>query len=282
MGFWSWIINEQSRLPTDVTPNSNPPGTPPTVGPDDYTPGDPDGFELLGEPLEWRALPNIYPVGWDGWPAEWATPFWQESGACGLIDTAFACLDLNSRVLAAMPVYKLRNGQIVEPETWMLNPDPRIYTTWYEFAKQLWWEYQLGEAFILATDYFSSGWPMFFRVIPARMIDVEMVGLERRYTIGKVDVTPDILHIRYNSAIDKPNGWGPLDAAGARVTAAGVMARYTADIVRNGGITLQTLETEQELPEGAAQDISDQWVAASRANLARPRVLDAGLYCGGR
>lgn len=277
MGFWSWLTGDTSRSPTDVTPNDNPPGIPPTVGFNDWTPGDPDGFELTGEPLEWRALPQIIASPWDGWPAGWDTPWWQQAGGGSLVDTAWACIDLNASVLAAMPVYKLRNGQVVEPETWMVNPDPRIYTSWFEFAKQLFWEYHLGEVFVLATDYFSNGWPMFFRVIPQALVDVEMDGARRTYKIGSVDITNDVLHIRYKSSTDHARGVGPLEAGGARMTAAAVMQRYASDMVRNGGVTLQTLETDQQLPEGAAQTISDQWVAAARANLARPRVIDAGL-----
>lgn len=277
MGFWSWLTGDTARSPLDITPNSNPPGVPPTVGPDDYSPGDPDGFELLGDPLEFRALPQIVPAPWDGWPSTWDMPWWNNLGAGSLVDTAWACIDLNASVLAAMPVYKLRNGQVVEPETWMVNPDPRIYASWFEFAKQLFWEYHLGEVFVLATDYFSSGWPMFMRVIPQALVTVEMSGGRRVYSIGKVDITNDVLHIRYKSATDQPRGVGPLEAGGARMTAAATMQRYAADIVRNGGILLQTLETEQMLNEGDAQDILDQWVTSRRSNVGKPAVLDAGL-----
>lgn len=281
MSFWSWLTGtdtSDSRLPTGVNPNPNPQGVPPaSVAVPDYTPGDPDGFELLGDPIEVRAFPQIVPSGWDGWPATWDMPLWVQQQFSTLIDTAWACIDLNSQILASMPRYKLRGGQIVEPETWMENPDPRIYNSWHEFAHQLFWDYHLGEAFVLATDYFSNGWPMFFRVVPPAMVEIEMDGLERRYMIGKVDVTDSILHIRYKSTIADAHGIGPLDAAGARVIAAGVMQRYTTDIVRNGGINMQTLETDQELDAGTAQTVSDDWTAARRANVGRPPVLSAGI-----
>lgn len=280
MSFWSWLSGSDARTFSNagVTPNDNPaPAVPPTVGTPDYTPGDPDGFELLGDPIESRALPQIVPSGWDGWPATWEMPYWQNTVAT-LADTAWACIDLNARILSTMPVYKLRAGQIVAPEPWMTNPDPRVYNSWIEFAKNLFWDYHLGEAFVLATDYFSSGWPMFFRLIPPKMVDVELTGAgERRYTIGKVDVTADMLHIRYKSSLDEPRGIGPLDAAGARLTASAVMARYTTSIVANGGISLQTLETEQMLDSADAQEISDQWAEARRTNLGRVPVLDGGI-----
>ena len=49
---------------------------------------------------------------------------------------------------------------------WLTNPDPDVYTSWEEFAKQLFWDYQLGEAFVLATARYATGWPARFHVVP--------------------------------------------------------------------------------------------------------------------
>ena len=43
------------------------------------------------------------------------------------------------------------------PADWLNNPDPDLYTSWEEFAKQLFWDYQLGEAFVLATARYANG-----------------------------------------------------------------------------------------------------------------------------
>ena len=275
MSLWSWL----GWKGTEEIPNANTPGVPPaSVGMIDYTPGDPHGLEIIEvDPPQTRGMTVFAASGWDGWPGTWNTPIFADTGISGLVDAAWACLDLNSSVLAAMPVYKLRGGRIVEPETWMLNPDPRVYRSWFEFAKQLWWEFQLGQAFVLATDYFSNGWPMFFRVIPQTLVTSEMVDGRRRHMIGQIDITADVLQIPYNSSTDQASGWGPLQAAGARVTAAAVMAQYTATIVQNGGISLQTLETEQMLSETDAQEISDQWAEARATNVGRVPVLDGGI-----
>ena len=73
MSFWTWIKGTAA----DETANSNvPPGTPPTVGPPDYTGGDPDGFEVEGDRPMFRSLPQIQPSGWDGWPEAWGVPNW--------------------------------------------------------------------------------------------------------------------------------------------------------------------------------------------------------------
>ena len=51
----------------------------------------------------------------------------------------------------------------------------------------------------------------------------------RYYTIGDVDVTADMLHIRYQSTTADAHGHGPLEAGAARLVAAEVLARYATD-----------------------------------------------------
>ena len=136
MGFWSDLFD---RDPAGITPNPNPETS---VSPT-WNPGDPDGVELEGfEATETRALPVVRPVPWDGWPAGWATPNWDMGSRFNeLVDVAWMCLDINSRILASMPVYRTQAGRVVLPVTWMQNPDDATYTGWSEFAKQLFWDY---------------------------------------------------------------------------------------------------------------------------------------------
>jgi HK97 family phage portal protein len=277
MSFWSWL---RPASPTGVTPNANPPSTPPTVGGADYTPGDPHGVEFVDSgPTESRSLPFPVPSGWDGWPSEWNVPNWDMGSRYNeLVDVAWACLDLNSSVLSSMPVYRTRSGQVIEPVTWMGNPDPSIYTSWHEFAKQLFWDYMLGEAFVLpVARSVTTGYPLTFRVIPPWMMHVEMKGGVRRYRLGGSsgpDVTDEILHVRYKSTTDGAHGVGPLEAAGGRMLTAGVLARYVREVVSTGGVPAYTLETDQPLSDDDAQDLLKMWVANRAANLGAPPVLD--------
>ena len=84
---------------------------------------------------------------WSGWPAEWATPAWGHVEA--LVDTAWMCLDLN--VVDHLDHAAVRHDRAT---AWCRSPvvarqpDPDLYTSWDEFAKQLWWDYQMGEAFV--------------------------------------------------------------------------------------------------------------------------------------
>jgi HK97 family phage portal protein len=215
---------------------------------------------------------------WSGWPAEWAVPNWDFGSRFNeLVDVAWACLDLNASVLSAMPVYRTRGGDVIEPTSWMTNPDPTIYTSWHEFAKQLFWDYQLGEAFVLPVARGFDDRPLTFRVVPPWMMHVEMKGGVREYRLGGQsgpDVSDEILHIRYKSSTDGAHGVGALECAGGRMLTAGVLAKYVREIASTGGVPAYTLETDQSLSEDEAQDLLNQWVASRAMNLGAPPVLD--------
>jgi HK97 family phage portal protein len=274
MGFWNWFGHLGDT--GGITPNANPSSTPPTVGGGDYTPGDPHGVEFDQTQTFTRALPSLSPSPWDGWPASWSTPAWDFGSRFNeLVDVAWACLDLNASVLSSMPVYRTRNGQVIPPATWMGNPDPSIYSSWHEFAKQLFWDYQLGEAFVLPVTRQFDDYPLTFRVVPPWMMHVEMKGGTRVYNLGGQhgpDVTDEVLHIRYKSTTDGAHGVGALEQAGGRMLTAGILAKYVREVTTTGGVPMYTLETDQSLDSDEAQDLLTAWLAG--ANGRAPRVLD--------
>ena len=93
MAFWSRLFGTPNHA--GVTPNENPaPASPPTVAAPDYTPGDPDGFELQYDPVQARSFGLVAPSPWDGWPAEWSTPNWDWGNRLNaLVDIAWTCID---------------------------------------------------------------------------------------------------------------------------------------------------------------------------------------------
>lgn len=271
MGFWSRLFGDHAG----ITANENPSSTPPTVGAGDYTPGDPDGVELQGEETFSRSLATISPSPWDGWPADWATPNWQ-NGLQKLVDTAWACLDLNSSVLATMPVYRTRDGQVLPPPTWMSNPDPLIYASWEEFAKQLFWDYQLGEAFVLPMSHDAAGFPASFRVIPPWLVSADLRGGSREYRIGTMDVTAEILHIRYKSTTDNARGIGPLEVGGARQVASELLSRYMGEIAQMGGVTHEWIEVDKQLNREQTSNLREQYLASRQRNPGYPAIFAGG------
>lgn len=284
MGFWSSLFGPGPNH-EGITPNANNPAPPPgSVGETDWRPGDPDGVAFEATPVEKRSLPFPQASPWSGWPAQWSTPNWsQNPDVTRLVDTAWDCIDLNASVLSTMPAYRLQNGRIVDPLPWMSNPDPLVYQSWAEFAKQLFWDFQLGEAFVLAvTRYSDTAYPRTFRVIPPWMVDVEFRDGMREYRIGSENVTGDILHIRYQSTTDpaRPRGVGPLDGAGARMVTIGVLQRYVERLSETGGVPLFWITSDQRLTQAEANEMQQDFVEARMRNLGEPAVFGKGATVG--
>jgi HK97 family phage portal protein len=263
-----------------LRPNGNDPADvpPATVGPDVAVPGDPDGIDVvtLGQPVPLRLGPPP-PSPWSGWPADWATSW--DMGAdhlANLSDVAWACLDLVADELAAMPPYLVNAAPSLDA-AWLVNPDPDLYTGWYEFAKQLVWDFLTGEAFVLSTAPYRSGYPARFHVVAPWLVNVDMVDGIRRYSIGGGDVTDRIVHLRYTSRADSARGIGPLDVGRTRILAVDLLARYAFQFVAGGGVPTSVLEAPGELTAAQADDLREQWITARAANMGLPAVLAGGV-----
>jgi HK97 family phage portal protein len=266
------------RPPDDVVPNPNDPASvpPATVGPPAAVPGDPHGVLVEGPASPGSTPPRILPSAWSGWPADWWPPAWN-GHAQQLTDTAWACVDLNASVLSSMPPYLL--GAAASTDTgWIANPNPDIYTSWEEFSKQLFWDYQLGEAFVIATAYYATGFPARFHVVPPWTVEAEITGAgTRRYRIGQVDVTADMLHIRYQSTVSDARGHGPLEAGAGRLLSAQVLQRYAQGFAAAGGVPTSILQHPEELTKDQAAALQAQWVQARVSRLGEPAVLTGGV-----
>ena len=80
---------------------------------------------------------------------------------------------------------------------------------------------------MLATALYATGYPARFHVVPPWTVKVEIATTASAATaIGRVDVTGDMLHVRYQSSVDDAHGHGPLEAGAARLVADRVLARY--------------------------------------------------------
>jgi HK97 family phage portal protein len=187
------------------------------------------------------------------------------------------CIDLNASLLSSMPPY-LVDARTSLSADWLNNPDPDLYTSWEEFAKQAFWDYQAcGEVFVLATSRYSTGWPARFHVVPPWYVNVELEEGRRYYSIGQVDVTDDILHIRYQSTVSDAHGHGPLEAGQARIVASQVLTRYGTTIASSGGIPSSILQHPEELSPEQAATLQAQWVQARASTLGEPAVLSGGV-----
>jgi HK97 family phage portal protein len=221
--------------------------------------------------------PRVTPSPWAGWPSDWQTPSWGPQLAV-LTDTAWACLDLNSSVLASMPPYLVDPAPTLNAD-WITNPDPDVYTCWQEFARQLFWDYQAaGEVFVVTTARYATGWPARFHVVPPWAVTVELIGGVRHYEIGSAEVPDgDMLHIRYMSSTVDPHGHGPLEVGAGRLVAGQVLARYGQNVAAQGGVLSSILTHPDELTAAQSAALQQQWIDARNANLGAPAVLSGGV-----
>jgi HK97 family phage portal protein len=269
------------RPPTDsgTIPNGNDPADvpPASVGPDVARPGDPNGFELeVGGPGGIIPRSVIRPSRWDGWPAEWATPLWGHVE--DLSDTAWSALDLNSSVFASMPPYLVGASPSL-PSDWISNPQPEVYNCWQDFARELMWDFQTGEAIVYATARYSNGFPARFLCLAPWKVDIDFdANHRRRYKVGSMVLDPaDVLHLRYRSSPTVARGIGPLDVGRTRMVAAGVLSRYATNYALSGGVPPSILKHPDELGSEQVNDLLDQWVQSRMSNLGLPAVLSGGV-----
>ncbi|HKY68604.1 MAG TPA: phage portal protein [Acidimicrobiales bacterium] len=224
---------------------------------------------------------------WSGWPVEWATPTW--GGATGLaemtnrVSTVFGAIDLNASILSTMPPYRLVGRQVVDPLPWMGNPQPEVYTGWTEAMKQVVISYFNGEVFLWATSRYSDGTngaPGTVRtwvVLNPGWVEVELAGQFRRYSMGGIDITDDVLHIRYSSWPGDPHGHGPLEALAYNLFGAAALERYQAGLAVRGGIPWGALTAPGNLSEPQATTMRDNFVAARLSAMGAPAVLSGGV-----
>jgi HK97 family phage portal protein len=261
-----------------IVPNGNDPASvpPATVGPPSARAGDPNGLELIstGSPSRFGP-PRIRASTWSGWPSEWDTPNFANQIEA-LTDTAWTCLDLNASLISTMPPY-LVGASANLPDEWLNNPDPMFYASWEEFAKQVFWDFMLGEVFILTTARYASGYPARFHVVPPWFVNAEMIDGERHYSIGSIDVTADLLHIRYTSTTGFARGTGPLEVGRSRLVAASVLIAYGTNLATSGGVPYAVLTYPGELSKTQAEDLQERWLEARLSRMGLPAVLSGGV-----
>ena len=268
----------------DVLPNANPPVG--SVGPNVPSAGDASAQDLAsgGFGAQHAIYPGLTPppeaMAWAGWPSEWAVPWDGGYGLGGLVSTdiVWACVDKNAKAVASMPAIATDavGTPLPQQPSWIVNPQPEVYSHWDEFCRQIWWSYQLtGEVFIGVTSRFlDSGYPRTFAMLAPWLVSVDLVDGVRRISIGGDDATDDVLHIRYASWPGDARGHGPLEAARERLLAVRVLMKYGADLAANGGIPWAVLKHKFKLGEGQAQALKAQWIAAARSRMGAPAVLD--------
>ena len=274
--------HERSLPPRDNPPNGTPPGETGAFGPISVGPDASEGF---GNTHVMYPASNPPPEAqaWSGWPVGWQVP-WSAGGSWAgqfsrTLDLVFACLDLNSSVLATMPPYIVTNDVVEKPgPLWLENPEPLVYNSWTDFAKELFWCYQaVGEVFILTTARDpQTGLPIRYFMLNPAFVNIDRVNGLPVYTLAGNDITADVLHIKYASWPGDLHGHGPLEAAGARVLAAEVLTRYATELAARGGIPWAVIKYPRRASRRQMAQMQADWLEARRSAMGAPAVMADG------
>ncbi len=221
---------------------------------------------------------------WSGWPAEWGTGWQSHASWQSRVSTVFSCVRVNSLATATMtPV--LYRGRFPLPRgaegwrSWLLNPQPELYSGWDEFVQQMDVSMMLrGNAYVQPTSYFRDGWPRtFFALDPDRCLPVMEDGMRRVYGPSGQDITDEVLHLRYLSVPGEAAGIGPLHGAMGSMVSAAAMEQYGANLALQGGVPWGTLESEQRLSPRQARMARDEYVASRQERTGAPAFLPYGM-----
>lgn len=224
--------------------------------------------------------PPVQP--WSGWPTEWSTPNWGSAVGLGEIiqrvSVVFGAIDLNASILSTMPPYRLDGAEVIDPLPWMQNPQPEVYTGWTEAMKQVVTSYYGGgEAFLWATSRYPDDTVRTWVMLNPGWVDINMAGQMRRYEMGGIDITSDVLHLRYSSWPGHAHGHGPLEALAYNLFGAAAMERYQSNLATRSGIPWGALTAPGNLSEAQAIAMRDRFVASRMSANGAPAVLSGGV-----
>ena len=178
-----------------------------------------------------------------------------------------------------MPPYATQGDGVVPSPTWLANPDPDIYESWDEFAKQLWWDYQMGEAFVICTARYADGYPARFHVLEPWLVDVEMGSDGRRqYRIGidrsRARPAPHPLQV---DAPRPPTASARSTPAGPAWSPPGLLQRYASRVIESGGVPYYVIKHPEELTGKQVTDLQTQWWESRMNSLGMPAILSGGI-----
>jgi len=189
------------------------------------------------------------------------------------VGTAVRCLQLVCQQVAAMP---LRFRGAYAP-LWTSNPDP----VWFPngigdaiFASVA-SVYAYGDAFLLVTDRYDTGYPRSWTVLDPSVVVVgaDSRGAGRTYRVRETDLDPDdVLQISRH-----PDGTLRSDSAlsgyASNVIAAYSAESFASDFYGAGGVPWAVLQSNRRLDADQAASLQAQWTARVGLRGGAPAVL---------
>jgi HK97 family phage portal protein len=224
-------------------------------------------------------------MAWSGWPSDWVPPWDHQAARTSRVTTVWSCVRLNSSALSTMTPAIHRGRQPLPRgaegwRSWLINPQPELYSGWDEFAQQVDVSLELrGNCYVVPTSWYADGFPRTFFVrdpdtITPRLED----GVRRLYDSHGADVTDDgILHLRYLTIPGQAAGLSPLEGAATNLRGAAALEQYGANLAVRGGIPWGTIESDQRLTPRQAGLAKAEYLASRGTLDGAPAFLPYGM-----
>ena len=201
-------------------------------------------------------------------PAFWQTtygPMWL--GTADLADRVWVanrCQHMNARQISRMPLQW--HGPPVPDSVpyWMARtPDPNWYPNGigdalYAVVHQL---YGWGFSCQYITDWYSTGFPRTWTVLPSSAVQIKMEDGARVYKLGEQELDPDrVVQIDRDPQAGKVQGTSALAAYAQQ--AWGMLAAGNQSLaVSDGGVPRALLKPQQRTTQEQREDIAANWAA---------------------
>ncbi len=183
------------------------------------------------------------------------------------------CLQLNSQQVASMPLRFYGAGSS-SPPAWVSSPDPVWFPNGIGDAifAIVWSMYAHGDAFILITDRYASGFPSAWTVLNAEAMSVTAVNGARAYRYGQTPLrTEDVVQISRDPR-GGLRGTSALQAYAANAWNLIIGASASGDIL--GSAPPAVLKSARKLTADQAAALQTQWAtAASNRRRGVPPIL---------
>lgn len=206
--------------------------------------------------------------------------WWPANGALAeRIWVANRCIQMNSQQIAGMSLrFEAPNVVDASEPTWCANPDPEWYPNGisdaiFSIVSQI---YGWGYACIYVTDWYATGYPRTWTVLPSDRVTIELdkISGQRIYRIGEEPLDPNSI-----VQIDRDPGARVHGTSAIRAYAQqcwGLLAAGNQSMeVSSGGIPTAVLKnTVRRLTKAQSEDAQAQWQNAIANRNGAPPVLD--------
>jgi phage portal protein BeeE len=143
--------------------------------------------------------------------------------------------------------------------------------------KQVVTSYYGGEAFLWCTARYPDDTVRNWVMLDPAWVDVKTIGQVRTYSMNDVDITNDVLHLRYASWPGYAHGFGPLSALANNLFGVAAMEKYQANLAVRGGIPWGVLTAPGNLTKDQATLLRQNFVSARMSAMGAPATLSGGV-----